>query len=61
VDRPPPLSAHAPGQDIPIAQPVPAPILHGLTFRDFAISPDGRFLAVIIPGKRSLLVFPLPH
>jgi hypothetical protein len=57
----PPLSAHSPGQDIPISQPVPAPILHGLTFRDFAISPDGRFLAVIIPGKRSLLVFPLPR
>jgi hypothetical protein len=33
----------------------------GLTFRDFAISPDGRFLAVIIPGKRNLLVFPLPR
>jgi len=57
----PPLSAHSPDQDIPISQPVPAPILHGLTFRDFAISPDGRFLAVIIPGKRSLLVFPLPR
>jgi len=57
----PPLSAHSPGQDIPISQPVPVPILHGLTFRDFAISPDGRFLAVIIPGKRSLLVFPLPR
>ena len=57
----PPLSAHSPGQDIPISQPVPAPVLHGLTFRDFAISPDGRFLAVIIPGKRNLLVFPLPR
>jgi len=57
----PPLSTHSSGQDILISQPVPAPILHGLTFRDFAISPDGRFLAVIIPGKRSLLVFPLPH
>ena len=57
----PPLSAHSPGQDLPITQPVPAPILHGITFRDFAISPDGRFLAVIIPGKRGLLVFPLPH
>ncbi len=57
----PPLSAHSPGQDIPISQPIPVPILHSLTFRDFAISPDGRFLAVIIPGKRSLLVFPLPQ
>jgi len=47
--------------EIPVAQPTPVPILHGLTFRDFAISPDGRSLAVIIPGKRSLLVFPLPR
>jgi dipeptidyl aminopeptidase/acylaminoacyl peptidase len=46
--------------EIPIAQPTPIPILHGLSFRDFAISPDGRFLAVVITGKRNLLVFPLP-
>jgi hypothetical protein len=35
--------------------------MHGLTFREFAISPDGRFLAVIVPGKRSLAVYPLPR
>ena len=57
----PPLSPTSPGHDIPISQPQPIPILHGLSFRDFAISPDGRFLAVIIPGKRNLLVFPLPR
>jgi hypothetical protein len=44
----------------PVVQPTPVSILHGLTFRDFAISPDGRFLAVIAPGKRNLLAFPLP-
>jgi dipeptidyl aminopeptidase/acylaminoacyl peptidase len=33
------------------------PILHGLSFRDFALSPDGRWLAVIQPGKRGLLVY----
>jgi len=55
----PPLAASS-GHDIPVSQPQPIPILHGLGFRDFAISPDGRFLAVIIPGKRNLLVFPLP-
>jgi hypothetical protein len=55
----PPLAASS-GHDIPVSQPQPIPILHGLSFRDFAISPDGRFLAVIIPGKRNLLVFPLP-
>lgn len=45
---------------IPVVQPDPIPILHGLTFRDFAISPDGRMLAVVPPGKRNLLIFPLP-
>jgi len=56
----PPL-ADASGHDVPISQPPAIPILHGLTFRDFAISPDGRFLAVIAPGKRNLMVFPLPR
>jgi hypothetical protein len=45
---------------IPVIQPEPVPILHGLTFRDFSISPDGRTLGVIPPGKRNLLLFPLP-
>jgi hypothetical protein len=43
-----------------VTQPTFLPILHGLTFRDFAITPDGK-LAVIAPGKRNLLVFPLPR
>lgn len=38
----------------------PQAALHGLTFRDFDISPDGRFLAVIQPGKRNLLIYPAP-
>jgi len=45
---------------IPVVQPDPITILHGLTFRDFAISPDGRMLGVIPPGKRNLLLFPVP-
>jgi hypothetical protein len=61
----PPLAVVSPsasaGANIPVSQPIPVPILHGLTFRDFAISPDGRFLAVSPPGKRNLLVFPLPR
>jgi hypothetical protein len=56
----PPLAASS-GRDVPVSQPQPIPILHGLSFRDFAISPDGRSLAVVITGKRSLLVFPLPR
>jgi hypothetical protein len=60
----PPLAAMTSGvanQNIPVSQPIPTPILHSLTFRDFAISPDGRFLALVAPGKRNLLVFPLPQ
>jgi WD40-like Beta Propeller Repeat len=57
----PELAAFPPGQEIPVTQPVARPILHALTFREFAISPDGKFLGVIAPGKRNLLVFPLPR
>jgi hypothetical protein len=57
----PPLAPIPANHEIPVAQPTPVPVLHGLTFRDFAISPDGRSLAVIITGKRNLLVFPLPR
>jgi hypothetical protein len=57
----PPLAASPAGQEIPVSQPQPSSILHGLSFRDFAISPDGRSLAVVITGKRNLLVFPLPQ
>ncbi len=46
--------------EIPVIQPDPIPILHGLTFRDFAISPNGGTLAVVPPGKRNLLLFQLP-
>ena len=47
-------------EEIPVVQPDPIQILHGLTFRDFAISPDGNTLAVIPPGKRNLELFRLP-
>lgn len=57
----PPLAAVDPKKEIPVSQPTPVSVLHGLTFREFSISPDGNSLAVVIPGKRNLLVFPLPH
>jgi dipeptidyl aminopeptidase/acylaminoacyl peptidase len=59
----PPLAAHGAGDkdSVPVSQPTPIPVLRGLTFRDFAISPDGRFLAVIAPGRRNLAVYPLPR
>ncbi len=43
----------------PVIEPTLTPTLHGLTFREFEISPDGRTLAVIQPGKRNLLFYPL--
>ena len=48
-------------KEIPVSQPVPAPVFHGISIREFSLSPDGRFLAVVVPGKRNLLVFPLPR
>jgi hypothetical protein len=56
----PPLAAVSPNKEIPVSQPTPVPVLHGLSFREFSISPDGRFLGVVVPGKRNLLIFPLP-
>jgi hypothetical protein len=56
----PALTAQKSGNAIPVLTPTPQPIFHGLSFREFAISPDGRFLAVVLPGKRNLEIFPLP-
>ena len=55
----PPLAPIPANHEIPVAQPTPVSILHGLSLREFAIPPDGRSIAVILPGKRNLLVFPL--
>jgi hypothetical protein len=55
----PPLVSH-PTTDtsgIPVSQPAPVPFFRGNTIRDFAISPDGRFLGVIPPGRRNLSVY----
>ena len=40
-----------------VLEPEPRQLLHGLTIREFGLSPDGRFLAVVLPGKRNLQVF----
>jgi hypothetical protein len=56
----PELISPAKDAEIPVLQPTPRSVLHDLTYRDFAISPDGRFLAVVPPGKHNLLLFPLP-
>jgi dipeptidyl aminopeptidase/acylaminoacyl peptidase len=55
----PELMESVDGKDIPVAQPEPQPILRAVGFRDFSISPDGKLLGVIAPGKHNLFVFPL--
>ena len=57
----PPLVAHAADAEIEVSQPTPVPILRGLTFRVFAFSPDGKFIGVIVPGRRNLAVYPVPR
>jgi len=57
----PQLPAQKSSKDMPILTPTPQPILRGIAIREFNISPDGRFLAVVLPGKRNLVVFPLPR
>jgi dipeptidyl aminopeptidase/acylaminoacyl peptidase len=53
----PPLIAYRQGQAVLVAEPEPEPLLHGLAIREYGVSPDGRFLAVVFPGKRNLQVF----
>jgi hypothetical protein len=61
IDLPPLIARSANDKDPAVTQPTPIPLFRGLTFREFAISPDGRFLAVIAPGRRNLAVYPLPR
>jgi hypothetical protein len=57
----PRLTVPAAGKPIPVLELTLNPVLHALAFRDFAISPDGKYLAVVAPGKRSLQLFPFSH
>jgi len=56
----PPLTTVAAGAVPPTAEVVPQSVLHDLGFRLFDISPDGKSLAVVEPGRRNLLVYPVP-
>jgi WD40 repeat protein len=57
----PELTVPIAGRPIPVLEPTLNPVLHALAFRDFAISPDGRYLAVVAPGKRNLQLFLFPR
>ncbi len=56
----PPLSVPRPGTAIPIPEVIPQPIFHDLEYPAFAISPDGRDIAVIDFAHANLIVYPLP-
>jgi dipeptidyl aminopeptidase/acylaminoacyl peptidase len=56
----PPLTTVPAGAVPPTVEVVPQSVLHDLGFRLFDISPDGKSLAVVEPGRRNLLVYPLP-
>jgi dipeptidyl aminopeptidase/acylaminoacyl peptidase len=55
----PALARHATtdAASIPVSQPTPVPFFRGNTIRDFAVSPDGRLLGVIPPGRRNLMIY----
>ncbi len=55
--RVPGLSAFRKGQVVPVLEPEPKQLLHGLAIREYGLSADGRYLAVVLPGKRNLQVF----
>jgi hypothetical protein len=53
------LDTQRPGTAPVVSEIEAQSVLHGLNFRDFDLSPDARFLAVLQPGKRNLLIYPL--
>jgi len=53
----PNLTAFRKGQIVPVLEPEPRQLLHGLAIREYSLSADGRFLAVVLPGKRNLQIF----
>jgi hypothetical protein len=55
--RVPQLVAFGKNQVVPVTEPEPRQLLHGLAIREYELSADGRYLAVVLPGKRNLQVF----
>ena len=53
----PELKAYPAHAEVPVIEVEPNILLHGLTVREYGLSVDGRFLAVVLPGKRNLQVY----
>jgi hypothetical protein len=51
------LVAYGKGAEVPVTEPTPDFLLHGLTVREYGVSPDGRFIGIVLPGKRNLQIF----
>jgi dipeptidyl aminopeptidase/acylaminoacyl peptidase len=54
----PQLRSYPPHSDVPVAELEPRSMLHGLTVREYSLSPDGHSIAIVLPGKRNLQIFP---
>ena len=55
--RLPAFIAYQKTQASPVQEPTPQVLLHGLAIREYGISLDGKYLAVVLPGKRNLQIF----
>jgi hypothetical protein len=53
----PHLEAYPNRAEVPVSEPTPDFLLHGLTIREYGVSPDGRFIGIVLPGKRNLQIF----
>ena len=53
----PPLVVYEPRAEVSVTEPTPEYLLHGLTVREYGVSPDGRFIGIVLPGKRNLQIF----
>lgn len=53
----PPLVAYGNRTELSASEPTPDYLLHGLTIREYAMSPDGRSIGIVLPGKRNLQIF----
>ena len=53
----PVLKTYANRTEVPIDEPTPNFLLHGLTIREYGVSPDGKYLGIVLPGKRNLEVY----
>jgi hypothetical protein len=54
-----PLPAASSDEEAKPSQPAIQHLLNSLSIKDFALAPDGRSVAVILPGTRNLQVFEL--